>query len=94
MLFLSFLLLLTYSLHKKKQPEISPESLIITKRLKMADANVKWSECDANEVFGLWRAMPEKLHTRLGKFVVKLKKMSLPGMRIIFFFALFLIFRF
>lgn len=66
------------SLHKKKQAEISKDALIITKRLKQADANVKWSEWDANEIYGRWRAMPDKLHTRLGKFVLKLKKLSLP----------------
>jgi hypothetical protein len=56
--------------------------LILTKKLKSKDGNVNWSEWNSMEVFGRWRALPDKLYTSIGDFTVKLKKISIPGITI------------
>lgn len=58
---------------------VPESSLVMTKKLFSKDANVEWDSLSALEVYGRWRALPDKLYTHLGPFTLKLRNVAMPG---------------
>jgi len=57
------------------QPDVK---LPYAKKFKTSDANIKWADWTALQVYGRWRSMPRKAYTFCQNKCVKLVKMVYP----------------